>query len=371
MKKIKVKVSSSEDKSHEILIGRGLLRQIARDLSEASIAHSCALVTDSNVGKLYGERLLKDLESVFPQVSFITFPAGEQNKNREIKCFIEDRMLESELGRDSLIIALGGGVTGDIAGFVAATYMRGIPCVQVPTSLVACVDSSVGGKTAVDTPYGKNLIGAFHQPWRVYVDIDTLATLDTRQVSEGLSEIIKYGVIKDAKFFRYLETNIKKVYEFDETCLLEIIEASCKIKARVVEEDEKEQNLRKILNFGHTIGHAIEQLSNYTISHGEAISMGMVVEGRIALRKTGWSVEDQTRLARLLKKAELPTAPPRNSNVEEIINLMKIDKKARKGRIEISVPERIGKMKKQMGSYSIEVDEQEIASAFVSHPENE
>ena len=366
MKKIEVTVSSNEDNSYEILIGQGLLGRIAGDLAEAAIAHSHALVTDSNVAELYGAKLLGDLEDALAEVRMITFPAGEQSKTREIKSFIEDRMLESGFGRDSSVIALGGGVVGDIAGFVAATYMRGVPCVQVPTSLVACVDSSVGGKTAVDTPHGKNLIGAFYQPWRVYVDTDTLKTLGPKQLAEGLAEIIKYGVIKSGDLFQYLEENIEKIYGFDDAALLEVIETSCRIKAEVVEKDEKEQSLRKILNFGHTVGHAIEQLSEYTISHGEAISAGMIIEGKIALGETGWSEEEQERLTRLLKRAGLPTEPPRGADIGKIIDVMKIDKKARKGKIEMSLPERIGEMKEQEGNYGIKVGEQTITSAFKS-----
>ena len=366
MKRIKVAVSSNEDNSYEILIGQNLLGRIASDLAEAQIAHSHTLVTDSNVAELYGGNLLQDLKEALSEVRMIAFPAGEQSKTREIKSFIEDRMLESGFGRDSSVIALGGGVVGDIAGFVAATYMRGVPCVQVPTSLVACVDSSVGGKTAVDTPHGKNLIGAFYQPWRVYVDTDTLKTLGPNQLAEGLAEIIKYGVIKSEDLFCYLEESIEKIYEFDDAALLEVIEASCRIKAEVVEKDEKEQNLRKILNFGHTVGHAIEQLSDYTISHGEAISAGMVIEGKIALGKTGWDVQEQERLTGLLKRAGLPTEPPSDVSVEKIIDVMKIDKKARKGKIEMSLPERIGEMKEQEGSYGIKTGEQAITSVFKS-----
>ncbi len=366
MRKLEVRVSSNEDNSYEILIGQGLLDRIAGDLAEADIAHSHALVADSNVAELYGAKLLGSLEDALPEVRMITFPAGEQSKTREIKSFIEDRMLESGFGRDSSVIALGGGVVGDIAGFAAATYMRGVPCVQVPTSLVACVDSSVGGKTAVDTPHGKNLIGAFYQPWRVYVDTDTLKTLGPKQLAEGLAEIIKYGVIESEELFQYLEANIEKIYGFDDAALLEVIETSCRIKAEVVEKDEKEQNLRKILNFGHTVGHAIEQLSDYTVSHGEAISAGMAIEGRIALGKTGWSKGEQERLTRLLKRAGLSTEPPRGMDVGKIIDVMKIDKKARKGKIEMSLPERIGKMKEQGGNYGIKVGEEAITSAFKS-----
>ncbi len=366
MKFRKVKVSPDKRNSYEILIGPGVLNRIAVDLAEAKIAHWYALITDSNVAEIYGKALFKELESALGNAKMIVFPAGEKNKNRKNKALIEDRMLDFGFGRDCAIIALGGGVVGDLAGFVAATYMRGIPCIQVPTTLVACVDSSVGGKTAVDTSHGKNLIGSFHQPQRVYADIDALKTLEPKHISEGLAEVIKYGVIKSSGFFSYLEKNIEKIFKLDDTALLDITEISCQIKAEVVREDEREQNLRKILNFGHTVGHAIEQLSKYTVSHGEAISVGMVIEGEIALERTEWTKEDQQRLVQLLKKARLPVEMPYEVDVEEIIEIMKIDKKARRGKIEISLPVSIGKMREIEGSYGIRVDEQAIKAAFKS-----
>ncbi len=366
MKFRKVKVDPDGNNCYEILIGPGVLSRVAVDLAENGIAHWYTLITDSNVVDLYGKTLLKDLESALGNTKMIVFPAGEKNKNRKNKVLIEDRMLDFGFGRDCAVIALGGGVVGDLAGFVAATYMRGIPCIQVPTSLVACVDSSVGGKTAVDTPHGKNLIGSFHHPWRVYADTDTLKTLEPKHISEGLAEVIKYGVIMSSGFFSYLEENIEKIFKLDDSALLDITEISCRIKAEVVGEDEKERNLRKILNFGHTVGHAIEQLSEYTISHGEAVSLGMVIEGEIALEKTGWTEEDQQRLLQLLKKARLPVEMPEEISTAEITEVMKIDKKARRGMMELSLPERIGKMRKIDGSYGIRVDERAVGTAFNS-----
>ncbi|NIP32087.1 MAG: 3-dehydroquinate synthase [Candidatus Dadabacteria bacterium] len=273
-------------------------------------------------------------------------------------------MLSNKFGRDSAIIALGGGVVGDIAGFVAATYARGIPYIQVPTSLVACVDSSIGGKTAIDTKYGKNLIGAFHQPYSVYIDIDTLKTLNKKEVNEGLAEIIKYGVIKDSNLFNYLEDNINNIYDFNDDALIYIVSTSCTIKAEVVEKDEKESNLRKILNFGHTIGHAIEQLSEYKISHGEAISRGMVLEGQIASKITKWSVDDQIRLMNLFKKADLPTDLPDYMDINDIIDIMKIDKKARRGQIEMSLPNKIGEMAEVNSNFGIKIEDELIKSVL-------
>ncbi|MGH7884712.1 MAG: 3-dehydroquinate synthase, partial [Thermodesulfobacteriota bacterium] len=275
---VEVRLNKTVNDSYSIFIGKGITEFIFEQIKTQNLAYSYVIITDSNVKQLYGDILLKKMRLIFPRVELISFPAGEQNKNRETKSYLEDKMLELKFARDSAIIALGGGVVGDIAGFVAATYVRGLNYIQIPTSLVACVDSSIGGKTAVDTKHGKNLIGAFHQPKAVFINTDTLKTLNKKEINEGLAEVIKYGVIMDKNFFSYLEENIEEVHKHDDEVILNIIKTSCMIKAEVVKKDEKESNLRKILNFGHTIGHAIEQLSEYTISHGEAISRGMVLE---------------------------------------------------------------------------------------------
>ena len=364
MHNIEVSLKKNIDHSYKIIIGKGILSNISDELAKKNLAHSYALITDSNVEELYGLKLYNELKTSLTKLDLISFPAGEQNKNRVIKSYIEDHMLKNKFGRDSAIIALGGGVVGDIAGFVAATYNRGIPYVQIPTSLVACVDSSVGGKTAIDTKYGKNLIGSFHQPVLVYIDTNTLKTLSKKELKEGLAEVIKYGVIQESALFNYLEQNIKKIFDFDDDALDYIVTTSCKIKAEVVEKDEKESNLRKILNFGHTIGHAIEQLSEYKISHGEAISRGMVLEGKVALKLTGWSEKDQHNLVELFNKADLPTNLPMDMDIEQIVDIMKVDKKARKGSIEMSLPEKIGKMADVDSNYGIKVNDKLILSVL-------
>lgn len=364
MQNIKVKLNKKVDDSYNIHIGKGIINTIPETLSFENIAYSYVLITDSNVEELYGINLYNKLKSSFDKVDLISFPAGEQSKNRKIKSFIEDRMFKGGFARDSAVIAIGGGVVGDIAGFVAATYTRGIPYIQVPTSLVACVDSSIGGKTAIDTNYGKNLIGAFYQPKAVYIDIETLKTLNTKEINEGLAEVIKYGVISDNAFFNYLENNIQNVYEFDDETLFHIISTSCRIKSKVVERDEKETNLRKILNFGHTIGHAIEQISDYKITHGEAISRGMVLEGKISLKLTNWSEDSQTRLIKLFQMANLPTKLPENMDADKIIDVMKLDKKARQGKIEMSLPDSIGKMFTKDSGYGIGVSDDLVRGAL-------
>lgn len=357
IEKISVKLQITEDKSYDIHIGEGILERIPREVQDVGLAHRFVIITDSNVEPLYGKRLLQEFRKVGLETEIIAFPAGEKNKNRETKAWIEDRMLELTVGRDSAVIALGGGVVGDIAGFVAATYTRGLPYVQVPTTLVACVDSSIGGKTAVDTPHGKNLIGSFHQPWKVYIDIDTLLTLDQREIREGLAEVIKYGVIRDEELFSFLEKNMDAVFSYDKEALGYIIKRGCEIKAEVVERDERESNLRKILNFGHTIGHAVENLSDYGITHGEAISIGMVAEGKLAAEMGLWSGEELPRLENLIKQAGLPTEVPVDMKVRKIIDTMKLDKKSRGGRIEMALPRRIGRMAERDGNYGLSVDE--------------
>lgn len=360
MDKVGVNLKISEDKSYEIFIGEGVLKKIAPQVAQASLGHMFAIITDSNVESLYGTELQERFERAGIDTILISFPAGEMHKNRDTKAWIEDRMLERGLGRDSAVIALGGGVVGDMAGYVAATYTRGIPYVQVPTSLVACVDSSIGGKTAIDTRHGKNLIGAFHQPWRVYIDIDTLLTLPEKEIREGIAEVIKYGVIEDRELFSFLESHMDRIFSYDKEALKLVVKRSCEIKAGVVERDEKESNLRKILNFGHTVGHAIENMSHYAISHGQAISIGMFAEGKLAVKMGLWKGEELSRLEAVIEKAGLPTDLPNQMKIGEIIKTMKLDKKARGGHIEMALPAMLGRMAQIDGAYGIRVEDSYI-----------
>ncbi|HZX13631.1 MAG TPA: 3-dehydroquinate synthase [Thermodesulfobacteriota bacterium] len=357
MEKVIVNLKKKEDKSYEIIIGVDILKKIPSDLVKEKTAYSYVIISDSNVVPLYGEELLKSLIKSGLKAHLISFPAGEIHKNRDTKSRIEDEMSILKIGRDSCVIALGGGVVGDVAGFVAATYNRGISYIQVPTTLVASVDSSIGGKTGVDTLYGKNLIGAFYQPRRVYIAVNTLKTLHEKEIRVGLAEVIKYGVIKDEKLFEYLERNIDHIFSFNADALIHIIKRSCEIKGQVVELDEKESNLRKILNFGHTIGHAIENISDYKISHGEAISMGMVTEVKIALELGFWKLDEYERLVSLFKRTGLPTKLPDSLDLNRMIDIMKLDKKARQGKIEMVLPRKIGEMAEVNGSYGIKIKE--------------
>ena len=357
MEKILVKLTKTEDRSYEILIGKNILKNIPTELKKMRLAHSYAIISDSNVANIYGKKLLDQFIKSGLKTHLVYFPAGEINKNRGTKVILENKMLRLGLARDSAIIALGGGVVGDVAGFVAATYNRGIPYIQTPTTLVACVDSSIGGKTGIDTPYGKNLIGAFHQPYRVYIDVDTLVTLEKKEIREGLAEVIKYGVIVDETLFRLIENQIDQIFSYNPELLISIIKRCCEIKGNIVERDETESNLRKILNFGHTVGHAIEKLYNYKMTHGEAISIGMTIEGKIALNLGVLDRDSLDRLVSLLRKAGLPTRLPKTPDLKVMIDTMKLDKKARGGNIEMVLPVKIGEMSDSDGKFGIKIKE--------------
>ncbi len=343
--------------SHKIKIGAGLFPLVAEELGAMSGISCWAVIADSEVSKLYAPSLMRELKKRVARAELFEFPPGERSKTRETKREIEDMMQRARMGRDSAVIALGGGVTGDLAGFVAATYCRGVPYAQIPTTLVACVDSAVGGKTGVDTPAGKNLIGAFHQPVAVYADMELLSTLKSAEIVQGLAEVIKYGVIKDENLFEFLEKNMDGLLGRDGGKISHIVERSCSIKAEVVEKDEKEEDLRKILNFGHTVGHAVERLSDYSIPHGGAVAIGMVAESQIA-RRMGLLPEGEVRRIReVVKAAGLPADIPAGMDKSGLIEAMGLDKKTRAGRIEMSLPRRIGEIALADGRHSVVVDE--------------
>ena len=280
----RVELKESTDNSYDILIDKGLFNGLAAELKKKPMANVYAIITDSNVGKIYGRKLLKDLQNKNLHSHLITFPPGEKNKNRKTKEKIEDEMLRLSLGRDTCIIALGGGVVGDVAGFTAATYTRGVPYIQVPTTLLAMVDSSIGGKVGIDTENAKNSIGAFYQPKKVVIDLNFLKTLPKNELVNGLSEIIKHALIKDKDFFYFIEKNIDKILKYDLEILKQVIKRSCEIKASIVMQDEKEKGLRRVLNYGHTIGHAIESALDYSISHGNAIAIGMSYAAKLSAK---------------------------------------------------------------------------------------
>jgi 3-dehydroquinate synthase len=347
-------VSEVKLSDYTITVERGLMSTIGERVRKAAPAHRYAVITDSNVEPLYGDKVLKTFGNT--QVDLITIPAGESHKTRETWAEVTDRLITTGFGRDTTIVALGGGVVGDLAGFVAATFMRGVPFVQVPTTLLSMIDASVGGKTGVDTPAGKNLVGSFHQPAAVLADPQVLATLAFNELRGGFAEAIKHGVIADALYFGNIEKALPKLISVDgvkSNDMLSLITRSIEIKADIVSQDEREHGLRKILNFGHTVGHAVELLSGYTLLHGEAIAIGMVVESRIAEQSGIAEAGTSQRIRDLLVKAELPTELPESMGAEEITVAMRTDKKAREGEVEYALPKRIGEMaRSKKGHYS-------------------
>ena len=323
------------DRSYPIVIGSGLLDG-GIDLSGHLSSNHCLIVTNETVGPLY----LEPLKSCFAQstVDVIELPDGEVHKTVTTVGIIVDKLVELKAGRDVTIVALGGGVVGDIAGFAAACYMRGVGFVQVPTTLLAQVDSSVGGKTGVNHPGGKNLIGAFHQPRIVVIDTDTLSTLDDRELGAGLAEVIKYGAIVDIGFFEWLEHNMNNLLARDPVALASAIRSSCEIKAQIVAEDEREAGERALLNFGHTFGHAIENTVGYgEWLHGEAVAAGMLM----AATMSDIDDEDRARLLELLSKAGLPVDPPPVGG-DNLRDAMKLDKKIQANRLRLVLLRALG-----------------------------
>jgi 3-dehydroquinate synthase len=304
------------------------------------------VITDSNVGPKYATSVRKALAQSGFETVLITVPAGEKAKSVPSLQFCYDKLAAHRLERKSFIVALGGGVVGDLAGFVAATYLRGIDFIQIPTTLLAQVDSSVGGKTGVNLQAGKNLVGAFHQPRLVLCDLETLSTLPERQYRAGLAEVIKYGIIYDAAFFRLLEVELGKLLRRDQTALAGVVARCCEIKAEVVGQDEIESGLRAILNFGHTIGHALEAISGYgTYLHGEAISIGQVFAARLSAELLGMPEQDVARIRTLFKAAGLPTEVKlTTSEKRRALAAMQLDKKVSAGEIKFVLARKIGQV---------------------------
>ncbi|MDK2972001.1 MAG: 3-dehydroquinate synthase [Candidatus Sumerlaeota bacterium] len=337
------------ERSYDILIGCRLFDSIAGLVREAVDGRKVMLAYDSAVASPWAKLLLKNLSEAGFEVLAHEVPSGEKSKNTETMVDFWNAMAEAEFTRDSGIVALGGGVVGDLAGFAAASFLRGIAFVQIPTTLLAMVDSSVGGKTGINLEAGKNLVGAFWQPRLVVADIDCLKTLPEPERNSGMAEVIKYGVIRDAGFFEFLEESMESVFDPAESAnLRRMIKRSVEIKAEVVGADEREGGLRRILNFGHTIGHAIEAEGEYgTLRHGEAISIGMVAASRLALLRgesDGWTDKEHERLVRLFEKANLPTRLQEGYTVEGLIDRTRVDKKAKNGKVRYILPVRMGEV---------------------------
>jgi len=342
MKRI-IRVNLPKDNfSYDIQIDVSLAKA-AKDIHQRFPDSKKFIITDSNVEPLYGRKLIRAIRQ--PLRHLLVVPAGEKSKSRKTKDRLENKLLHLHADRHSIIIALGGGMIGDLAGFVAATLFRGILLIQIPTSLLAQVDSSVGGKVAINHPLGKNLIGAFHQPHQVYIDPSVLETLPDREFRSGLAEVIKYGAILDADFFTDIERNHRNILERDRTVLTAMIKRCCELKRNVVQKDERETGLRKILNFGHTVGHAIESLSHYRLLHGEAISIGMVNEAKLSTRTTNLALTDVVRLQSILARFGLPTEIPSSYTVQKLLPIIMHDKKILNGTVYYTLLGKIGKAK--------------------------
>ncbi len=332
------------NRSYPILIGTGLLAELGAHCARLNLGRRCAIISDANVAARYGSRAQKALADAEFDPVLITVPAGETAKNLTTVGRCYDELAGHRLERRSFIVALGGGVVGDLAGFVAATYLRGIHFVQVPTTLLAQVDSSVGGKVGVNLKAGKNLVGAFYQPRLVVCDLATLATLPPRELRAGLAEVIKYGIIYDAALFHRLETIVPRLLKREPESLAAVIARCCQIKAEVVGQDETESGLRAILNFGHTIGHAIEATSGYgKYLHGEAIAIGMVAAAQLSARVAGLPEKQVSRISALLAQAKLPTSIHlAKGHAERLQAAMRLDKKVSAGEVRFVLATKIG-----------------------------
>jgi len=349
MFKVKVKLKDKKDRSYNIIIGENILNEIGKTLKSLKLNDSVFIITDNIVGKLYLNKVIKSLqEAGFKDIGKIKIKSGEQSKsfNTYIKILNKIYDFDKNQQKKVVIITLGGGVVGDLGGFVAGTYKRGVNYIQIPTTLLGQVDCGLGGKTAFNFREAKNLIGAFWQPKLVYMDINVLKTLSLRELKCGLAEVIKYGVIKDSKLFKYLERNIENILNYDISCLKHIVQECVKIKAEITSLDERdEKGIRIILNFGHTIGHAIESATNYRVyKHGEAIAIGMIVAGSIANKLGIFAENDLKKLQDLIKRANLPTRI-KNCSLKDIINSMKRDKKFISGVNRFVLPTKIGHVK--------------------------
>ena len=331
------------ERSYDIVIGAGLLGRVAEFLQPLGLGKRGVVITDSNVEPLYAGPLRAALNNSGFETRVVSVPAGEASKSLRQASRLLRKMPSFRLDRHSFVIALGGGVVGDLAGFVAATYLRGLPFIQVPTSLLAQVDSSVGGKVGVNLPQGKNLVGAFHQPRLVVADTDTLASLPPRELRAGFAEVIKHGAIRDAEFSSWLEREREHVMKLEGGAIAHAVRRSCEIKAEIVSADERESGVRAILNFGHTIGHAMEALSDYVgLLHGEAIAMGMACAGRLSVKRAGLSAAEAERLWALIEASGLPTRLGERFNLDALYNAMRLDKKARGGKLRFVLLKRLG-----------------------------
>ena len=349
------------DRSYSIKIGNELLPNLGKECRRLKLGTRCALITDRKVGPIYSKTAMSSLRKSGFEPIEIRVPAGETAKSLKTIQSSYDKLAKHRIERSSFIVALGGGVVGDMAGFLAASYLRGIGFVQVPTTLLSQVDSSVGGKVGVNLKAGKNLVGAFYQPRLVLCDLNTIKTLPKRELRAGLAEVIKYGIIEDSKLFQRIERKMSKLLSLDTTEMAYIVARSCQIKAKIVEQDETENGLRAILNYGHTIGHALEAISSYgKFLHGEAISIGQVAASKISRDLLGLSQSEVDRIEALFTAAGLPTKIHLSKNeMKKLLAAMKLDKKVTDGKVNFVLANTIGKV-----SFGIESPEANIKASL-------
>lgn len=338
MRKIKVELGSN---SYEIRVGDGLLTRTGLWLKEKGFSGKAVIITDATVKDLYGDALSQGLTNAGFKVTTLEVPAGEEQKSLETAGRLYHELTSAHAERTTPILALGGGVIGDLAGFVAATYMRGVPLIQIPTTLLAQVDSSIGGKVAVDHGQLKNTIGVFYQPRLVISDIDTLKTLPATELANGLAEVIKSAAIRNKVFFSYLESTLERIKSLDVAVLEETVFQTARIKAEIVEKDEKDLGLRSILNYGHTIGHAVESASGFQLQHGKAVAIGMTAAARISSRMGILDENEVVRLTNIIEKADLPIEMP-NLKIDDILQAMKHDKKVLQDKVRFVLLKSIG-----------------------------
>ncbi len=355
-----VELKKVVDDSYDIETGFGLADKLVEDISKGLVGNikKFAIITDTNVKPLYADKIMKKLLALDYKTDMFVIPAGEKSKTRKTKELIEDDMLAKGYRRDCCILAIGGGVVTDLAGFVAGTYGRGVPFVNYATTLLAAADASVGGKTAVDTPLATNLIGLFNQPKKVYIDIEAWSTLPVREVYSGLAETIKHACLASREFFDFLSDNIDKILANDKEACEYIAEQNCRIKYNVVMKDERESGLREILNLGHTVGRAIETVSDYRLLHGEALSIGMVAEVKLAEKLGYMTKEEGSLVIELLKKAKLPVVIPDYIDKEALIKKLYTDKKVKNGQLRFVVQRGIGDIVEyKEGVFAIPIEE--------------
>lgn len=342
MKTLKVHLDKKAQSSHEIRIGRNILDRMVLLLAKNHKASRYGIITDHHVNRLYGKALLEAMSGAGLNTFLLEIPAGESSKTIATAMDLAGRLLEAGADRGTLLIALGGGVVGDLTGFVASVYMRSVPYVQIPTTLVGQVDSAIGGKTAVDLPQGKNLLGTFYQPRAVFADLRFLDTLPEREFANGLAEIIKYGIIDDEKLFLRLEEEMEAVKRRDPERLLALVETCCRIKKAIVEMDEREQGLRRILNFGHTLGHALETASGYALSHGEGVALGMIAAARLSVRMKYLPESEEKRVEKVIAGAGLPVRIDPSLDTKAVMDGLKMDKKKRNNVVHFVLIRKIG-----------------------------